>query len=55
VPWISGMFSVRIFLHFAFSLIVVPMFSMEFVPEIFFFHLFYSVADVCIYGSWFLF
>jgi hypothetical protein len=35
VSWISWMFWVRIFLHFVFSLIVVPMFSMESsVPEI---------------------
>jgi len=36
VFWISWMFWVRSFLHFAFSLIVVPMFSMESsAPEIF--------------------
>ena len=51
VSWISWMFWVRSFLHFAFSLTVVSMFSMgSSIPEILF-YLLYSVGDACIYGS----
>ena len=50
VSWISWMFGVRSFLHFAFSLTVVSMLSMvSSAPEIL--YLLYSVGDAYICGS----